>query len=150
MRLLLDESIPIEAASRLRDAGHSVATAAGRNLEGAGDAVILAACRREGRTFLTLDTAFARTAPAAGPRIVALDVAPGHPQAVLDVLNRLLPLLDRPQPPEGTWVARPNGETVDMSFGDRCGGDRGSQSPDTRASDPPPATDQRAASDETT
>jgi predicted nuclease of predicted toxin-antitoxin system len=150
MRLLLDESIPIEAASRLRDAGHSVATAAGRNLEGAGDAVILAACRREGRTFLTLDTAFARTAPAAGPRIVALDVAAGHPQAVLDLLNRLLPLLDRPQPPEGTWVARPNGETVDMSFGDRSGGDRGSQSPGARASDPPPATGHRAASDETT
>jgi predicted nuclease of predicted toxin-antitoxin system len=150
MRLLLDESIPIEGASRLRDAGHSVATATGRNLEGAGDAVVLAACRREERTLVTLDTAFARDLSAAGPRIIALDVAAGHPQAVLDVLNHLLPLLDRPQPPEGTWVARPNGETVDMSFGDRSGGDRGSQSPDTRASDPPPATGHRAASDETT
>jgi predicted nuclease of predicted toxin-antitoxin system len=149
MRLLLDESIPIEAASRLRDAGHSVATAAGRNLEGAGDAVILAACRREGRTLLTLDTAFTRTAPAAGPRIVALDVAPGHPQAVLDILNRLLPLLDRPQPPEGTWIARPDGETVDVSFGDRSAHNR-PQSPGSRASDPPPATGHRAASDETT
>jgi predicted nuclease of predicted toxin-antitoxin system len=150
MRLLLDESIPIEAASRLRDAGHSVATAAGRNLEGAADAVILAACRREGRTLLTLDTAFARTAPVASPRIVALDVAPGHPQAVLDVLNRLLPLLDRPQPPEGTWIARPDGTTVDVSFGDRSADHRRTQSPGPRTSDPPPATGHRAASDETT
>lgn len=150
MRLLLDESIPIEAASRLRDAGHSVATATGRNLEGAGDAVVLAACRRDKRTLVTLDTAFARDVSAAGPRIIALDVAAGHPQAVLDVLIRLLPLLERPHPPGGTWIARPTGETVDVSFGERSVGNRRTRSPGTRASHAPSATDHRAASDETT
>ena len=150
MRLLLDESIPIEAASRLRDAGHSVATAAGRNLEGAGDAVVLAACRREERTLVTLDNAFARDVSAAGPRIIILDVAPRHPQAVLDVLTRLLPLLDRPQPPGGTWIAHPNGETVDVSFGERSVGNRRTQSSGTGASRAAPACGHRAASDETT
>jgi predicted nuclease of predicted toxin-antitoxin system len=127
MRLLLDESVPVDATPLLREAGHEVATVVGQNLDGYGDDALLAACRRGGWTLLTLDAGHARPeARWAGdrlpidPRILVLDVTPAHPSAVLITLRHLLPHLARPNPPSGVWVVSRDGtETVDVRFAEQ-------------------------------
>ncbi len=117
MRLLLDESVPAEAASVLRDAGHRVATVVGRNFDGYGDEALIAACRREGWTLVTLDTRFAeRTRTPADPRIVTLDLSDGSPATVVRAVRAVLPVLNRSRPPGGTWQLRQNGTSVDLTF----------------------------------
>lgn len=58
LRFKLDENIPREAVSLLRDAGHDVGTAIDQRLGGAADERVLGVCRDEARVLVTLDLDF--------------------------------------------------------------------------------------------
>lgn len=47
MRFKVDENLPVEAAERLRQAGHDATTVAEQRLSGATDASLAALCQRE-------------------------------------------------------------------------------------------------------
>jgi predicted nuclease of predicted toxin-antitoxin system len=55
MKLKLDENLPIEILGDLRAEGHDAESVHEERLTGEPDPEVLAACRREGRTLLTLD-----------------------------------------------------------------------------------------------
>ena len=97
MRFKLDENLPAEAAELLRTKGHGAVTVLEQEMGGNPDGDVAAACQREGRALLTLDTDFAdiRTyPPAAYPGIVVLRLEQQDKIYLLAVLQRLLALLD--------------------------------------------------------
>lgn len=59
MKFKLDENMPADLATHLREAGHEVADAVGEGLGGADDPPVLAAATAEGRILLTFDLDFA-------------------------------------------------------------------------------------------
>lgn len=59
VRFKLDENLPSDAATLLRDAGHDVETVLDERLGGCPDAMILDICRKENRVLVTLDLDFA-------------------------------------------------------------------------------------------
>lgn len=96
VRVKLDENLPADAATLLREAGHDAATVAEQNLSGEPDAGISAVCRVERRALVTLDTDFADIRvypPEAHAGLVVLRLKRQDRPHVLDVLRRLLPLL---------------------------------------------------------
>jgi len=58
MRAKLDENLPLQIATRLRELGHDVHTAEQENLSGCGDSELWAHAQQEGRTLITQDLDF--------------------------------------------------------------------------------------------
>ena len=107
MRFKLDENLPAEAADLLREAGHDAATVLEQEMSGETDPNVAAACEREGRVLVTLDADFAdiRTYPPEGyPGLVVLRLRRQDKPHVLDVLRRVLPLLETEQLRERLWI----------------------------------------------
>ena len=97
MRFKLDENLPADAADLLREAGHDAATVLEQEMGGETDPNVAAMCEREGRALVTLDTDFAdiRTYPPdAYPGLFVLRLRRQDKPHVLDVLRRVLPLLE--------------------------------------------------------
>ena len=65
MNFKVDENLPSDVVSTLRDAGHDADSVLEQNLGGATDIVLSRVCREDGRTLVTLDVDFAdiRTYP---------------------------------------------------------------------------------------
>ncbi|MBL8693227.1 MAG: DUF5615 family PIN-like protein [Planctomycetes bacterium] len=59
MRLKLDENLDVRLTAYFRDRGHDVETVFSEHLSGSADDRLLAECRSESRTLLTLDLDFA-------------------------------------------------------------------------------------------
>jgi len=55
MKAKLDENLPLQIATRLRELGHDVHTAEQENLSGCGDSELWAHAQQEGRTLITQD-----------------------------------------------------------------------------------------------
>lgn len=106
-RFKVDENLPAEVAEYLRRAGYDAENALDQHLGGSSDADILAACQREARALLTLDTDFAdiRTYPPARyAGLVVLRLKRQDKLHVLEILARLLPVLSR-EPLSGClWI----------------------------------------------
>ena len=97
MRFKLDENLPVEAAALLREAGHDALTVLEQEMGGTTDPNIAAVCQQEGRAIVTLDADFAdiRTYPPAEyAGILVFRLRQQDKHHVLDVLRRILPLLD--------------------------------------------------------
>jgi predicted nuclease of predicted toxin-antitoxin system len=58
MRAKLDENLPLQIATRLRDLGHDVHTTQQESLSGCDDSVLWKEAQREGRTLITQDLDF--------------------------------------------------------------------------------------------
>jgi predicted nuclease of predicted toxin-antitoxin system len=58
MKAKLDENLPLQIATRLRELGHDVHTAEQENLSGCGDSELWAHAQQEGRTLITQDLDF--------------------------------------------------------------------------------------------
>ncbi len=58
MRLKLDENVDVRVVTRLRLAGHDVATVQGQGLSSSPDVDVIDICRREGRCLVTADRGF--------------------------------------------------------------------------------------------
>jgi predicted nuclease of predicted toxin-antitoxin system len=58
MKAKLDENLPLQIASRLRELGHDVHTTQEENLSGCDDSELWAQAQQEGRTLITQDLDF--------------------------------------------------------------------------------------------
>ncbi len=96
LKFKIDENLPGEVASLLREAGHDAMSVLDQQMSGATDEVVADVCRQKRRAVVTLDTDFAdiRTYPPnehAG--IVVLRLARQDVKSVLGVMAGILPLL---------------------------------------------------------
>jgi predicted nuclease of predicted toxin-antitoxin system len=107
MRFKVDENLPVEAAERLRQAGHDATTVAEQRLSGATDASLAALCQRERRILVTLDTDFANIRnypPEQYPGIIVLALRRQDKAHVLDVTARLMQLFATEAVEHRLWV----------------------------------------------
>ena len=106
-RFKIDENLPTEVALLLRESGHDATTVYEQRLPGADDGDILAACRREGRTLVSLDLDFADIrshALARSPGVIVIRAAVQEVEHVLKIIAGLIPLFAK-EPVEGNlWV----------------------------------------------
>lgn len=58
MRVKLDENVDVRIITRLRLAGHDVATVQGQNLSSAPDTEVITVCQQEKRCLVTADRGF--------------------------------------------------------------------------------------------
>ena len=107
MKFKVDENLPIEVATTLRQAGHDAATVLEQHLGGSDDAQLAALCQLEGRILVTLDMDFSdirNYPPAEYPGLVVLSPRQQDKPYVLDVFMRLVQVLDQ-EPIEGhLWI----------------------------------------------
>lgn len=107
MRFKIDENLPNDTATVLTRSGHDVATVHGQGLVGAGDDTIGDISRREGRILVTLDLDFAdiRTfRPEQSPGLVVIRARIQEAQHVLQIVERLIPMLGREPLLGRLWV----------------------------------------------
>ncbi len=111
MKFKLDENLGTSGEVLLTAAGHDVATVRGEGLGGAADDVILAKCREEGRSPITLDHDFGhvlRFPPEDGPGIVILEPGPrATPGRLLDRIRDLLAALGMDELKGALWIIEP-------------------------------------------
>jgi predicted nuclease of predicted toxin-antitoxin system len=107
MLLKVDENLPVEVASLLRDNGHDATTVADQRMGGKPDAQIGQACRQETRVLVTLDLDFSdiRTHPPSDyPGIIVFRLGRQDKSLVLQVTERLLPLLKKEPIAGRLWI----------------------------------------------
>jgi predicted nuclease of predicted toxin-antitoxin system len=107
MDFKLDENLPIELGTLLREAGHDAHTVIQEHLQGKPDVAILEACRSERRALVTLDTDFAdlRTYPPCDyPGLIVLRLSRQDRFHVLQAVRRVLPLLGTEPLPGYLWI----------------------------------------------
>jgi predicted nuclease of predicted toxin-antitoxin system len=111
MKFKVDENLPIEVAEMLRQGGHDAATVLEQHLGGGDDAQLAALCQLESRILVTLDMDFSdirNYPPAEFPGLVVLRLRQQDKPHVLDVLVRLVQVLDQ-EPIEGClWIVEEN------------------------------------------
>jgi len=107
MKIKIDENLPAEAAGILRNAGHDAVTVVEQHLAGAADPDIASICQQEERALITLDVGFAdlRTYPPDQyPGLVVLRLRWHSKSHVLQVLQRLIPMLSHQTPERHLWI----------------------------------------------
>ena len=111
MKFKIDENLPAECASLLREAGFEAATVAEENLSGADDSILFVRCGAENRVLITLDLDFADVQtypPGSHPGIVVFRSGSQDKPVLLSLLKRLLPALHRRSPERQLWIVQPD------------------------------------------
>ncbi len=100
MDFLADENFPLDAADRLREAGHDIAAVV-RDSPGTSDEAVIERAVREGRVILTFDRDYGgllyaepRGASPVPPGVIYFRFDPSPPE---EPANYLLDLLDQPE-----------------------------------------------------
>ena len=107
MEFKVDENLPVEVADLLRQVGYDAVTVFEQHLEGSPDSDIASACQEEGRTLITLDTDFADIRaypPAQFPGLIVLRLHRQDKPHVLEVIERLIPLLSSEPLEHLLWI----------------------------------------------
>jgi len=107
VRFKVDETLPVEVAALLRDAGHAADTVQDEALAGAPDALVSTIVRAEQRALVTLDFDFAdiRTyPPAEHAGILVLRPRTQDKETVMRLLARTLPVLSREPLARRLWI----------------------------------------------
>jgi len=107
VKFKIDENLPAECASLLRDAGWEADTVGAEGLSGADDEAVARCSRQEGRILITLDLDFANpfTYPPAGtPGIVVLRPNRQDKLTLLGLLRRLIGVLKQRSPEQQIWI----------------------------------------------
>jgi predicted nuclease of predicted toxin-antitoxin system len=107
MKFKLDENLPIEASTLLREAGHDSITVLDQNMGGKADEHIIQICLQEQRALITLDLDFAdiKTYPPSDYHgIFVLRVKQQSRSKVLEVLTRLIPVLSSEPIEKQLWI----------------------------------------------
>ena len=111
MKFKVDENLPVEVATLLRQNGYDTVTVLEQELGGKPDPDIALACQQESRALITIDTDFAdiRAYP---PRqfagLIVLRLKRQDKLSVVNVLSRLIPVLSS-EPLDGyLWIVEEN------------------------------------------
>ncbi|MFO1434135.1 MAG: DUF5615 family PIN-like protein [Candidatus Competibacteraceae bacterium] len=107
MLFKVDENLPVEVADVLRQQHHNALTVAEQRLAGQPDANIARICQAEQRTLVTLDLDFSdirRYPPAEYAGFIVLRPHTQSTPAVLQLLQRVLPLLDHESLAGALWI----------------------------------------------
>ncbi len=111
MKFKVDENLPLECATYLRDAGYDAETAGSEKLSGANDAQLFERCQAESRVLITLDLDFANVyayPPGSSAGIVVLRPRVQDTQTVLSLLKRLIPVMAKKTPQRQSWIVEPD------------------------------------------
>jgi predicted nuclease of predicted toxin-antitoxin system len=111
LRFKIDENLPTEIASILREAGFEAATVAEETLSGATDSVLLDRCRAERRVLVTLDLDFANAQahpPGTHSGTIVFRCKSQDKLVLISVMRRLLPVLNRRSPEGYLWIVQPD------------------------------------------
>ena len=111
MKFKVDENLPLECASCLRDAGYDAETAGSEKLSGANDAQLFERCQAESRVLITLDLDFANVysyPPGSSAGIVVLRPRMQDTKALLSLLKRLIPVMAEKPPQRQLWIVEPD------------------------------------------
>ena len=103
----LDENLPGEIVTMLRDCGHDAMTVIEKSLGGHPDTLVAHVCRQERRTLITLDMNFAdiRTYPPCEyPGFVVLRPASQERRRVLELFQRIVSQLSRERLNKTLWI----------------------------------------------
>lgn len=107
MKFKIDENLPVEFAENLIAAGHDATTVVAEHHRGAVDSAIVNLCLQEGYILVTLDLDFADIyayPPAEFPGFVVFRLSHQDKGHLLEVLQRILPLIGRETIEGRLWV----------------------------------------------
>ena len=110
VRFKLDENLPRDAETLLRDAGHDVQTVLEERLGGNADPRVLDACRAESRILITLDLDFSDIRlypPASHNGIWVLRPRTQSVDGTLTLLRGVLGVLQNEPTQSRLWVVEP-------------------------------------------
>ena len=110
MQFKLDENLPALARRRFVDAGWDVDDVHDEGLASAADAMIQAACVREHRILVTLDTDFADTRrynPETSPGVIVLRPANQSIRSIMACLDDAIRALATERIEASLWVVEP-------------------------------------------
>ncbi len=111
MRFKIDENLPVEAASLIREHGYSADTVDDEGLHGADDSRLAQTVKDAHLTLVTLDNDFGNIrayAPEEYAGILILRPKSQEKPALLALLRRLLALLSARSPAGELWIAEPD------------------------------------------
>lgn len=111
VRFKLDENLPRDAATLLRDAGHDVHTVLGEQLGGSPDSKVSETCQEESRILVTLDLDFSDIRlypPAIHPGIWVLRPPSQSIDATLSLLRGGLLTLEVETVQGRLWIIEPH------------------------------------------
>ncbi len=114
-RFKTDENLPDEVRDCLRQAGFDCESVGDEGLSGSADEDLIEVCQREGRAMVTLDLDFAnlRTYPPAKyAGIVVLRPRRSSVGVVLELLQRVLPMLETEELHGRLWICDPGGVRI--------------------------------------
>ena len=115
MLVKIDENLPSEVASLLREAGHDASTVEEQSLQGAMDDTLIEICRVEERALITLDLDFAdmrHYPPEKYAGIVVLRPQTQSTTQVLELFRLFLPTLVHQSLPGHLWIVSQSGVRV--------------------------------------
>jgi predicted nuclease of predicted toxin-antitoxin system len=107
MRFKVDENLPREATALLLSAGHDAMSVLDQRMGGTPDPDLYAICQQERRVLVTLDLDFSNIRaypPRESAGIIVLRPGSQDKLTVVQVIDRLLPLLDRQSPAGALWL----------------------------------------------
>lgn len=107
MQFKIDENLPVEISEILLNAGYDARTVNDQQLKGTKDNVLIDVCKRENRVLITLDTDFSDIRaypPQAFSGIIVLRVRSQAKQHVMQVFQRIIPIIDREQLDRHLWI----------------------------------------------
>lgn len=107
MKFKVDENLPSEFASILRDAAFEADTVDDERLGGSDDSVVSERGRAEGRVLVTLDLDFANIRsypPGDYPGIVVLRSKAQDKGTLISLLRRLIPVMRERSPDRQLWI----------------------------------------------
>ena len=107
MKFKVDENLPSEHVSILRDAGFEADTVAEQKLSGADDLILFEQCSIESRVLMTLDLDFANIRaypPKSHSGIVVFRTKSQDKQTLIELLQRLIHALEQRTPEGQLWI----------------------------------------------
>jgi predicted nuclease of predicted toxin-antitoxin system len=107
MNFKVDENLPVEVVTLLREAGYDAFSVLDQNLGGKSDAQIASICQKEKRTLLTLDVDFADIntyPPGSYSGILVLRLRWQNKIHVLETITQLIPKLSGEPIEKQLWI----------------------------------------------
>jgi len=110
LKFKVDENVPEECATCLRDAGYDAETVGSERLSGVSDSQLFEWCQAESRILVTLDLDFANVRaypPGSSAGIVVLRPRMQDRQTILSLLRRMTSVMAERPPHQQLWIVEP-------------------------------------------